>query len=265
MEWLVEVIKASFIPGTLTFLLFGLTLGVLLAYGPPRARRFAMPFITTLVVAYWLGSVPILADLLGTRFHAHDARQVTLADVSGAKAVVVLGAGIRTSYVAGGQTVAIPDPQTVYNAVEAARIYHLFPNGLPVIASGGRQDDTSSQETESVVLKEWLINAGVPSERILLESGSRNTREQAQKVAPLLKANHWERFALVAPAVQEPRACAVFRREGVEPISAAAPFWSETDRQQRPGWLPKTGALRATERATYDYFAWFYYWVRRWL
>jgi uncharacterized SAM-binding protein YcdF (DUF218 family) len=265
MEWLVGVIKALLIPGTLTFLLFGLTLGVLLGYGPPRARRFAWPFITTLVAAYWIGSVPVLADLLGTRFHAHEARQVTFAEISDAKAVVVLGAGIRTSYVAGGQSVAIPDPQTVYNAVEAARIYHLFPDGLAIIASGGRQNDATGPETESVLLKEWLMKAGVPADRILLESGSRNTREQAQKVAPLLKANHWERFALVAPAVQEPRACAVFRREGVDPIAAAAPFWSEADRQHAPGWLPNTGALRATERAMYDYLAWAYYWLRGWL
>src|SRR6476469_2922000 len=143
MEWLVELIKALLIPGTFTFLLFALTFGVLLAYGPQRSRRFALPLITGLIVAYWLGSVPILGDLLATRFRARDARQVTLADVSEAKAIVVLGAGVRTSYVAGGHVVAIPDPQTVYNAVEAARIYHLFPDGLPIVASGGRQRETT--------------------------------------------------------------------------------------------------------------------------
>src|SRR6266576_3693132 len=139
MEWLAELIKSFLIPGTLTFLLFGLTIGVLLAYGPQRWRRLALPLITVLIVGYWLGSMPILAYALATRFHARDARQVTLADVSDVKAIVVLGAGIRTSYVAGGHVVAVPDPQTVYNAVEAARIYRLFPNGLPIIASGGRQ------------------------------------------------------------------------------------------------------------------------------
>jgi uncharacterized SAM-binding protein YcdF (DUF218 family) len=97
------------------------------------------------------------------------------------------------------------------------------------------------------------------------ESGSRNTREQAQLVAPLLKTNHWEHFVLVTPAVQGPRARAVFRREGVEPISAAAPFMSELDRQSTPGWLPNTGALRASDRAIYDYLAWIYYWMRGWL
>src|SRR6266481_3008566 len=176
MEWLAEVIKALLIPGTLTFLLFGLTVGVLLAYGPYRSRRFALPLIALLTAGYWLGSIPILADVLSTRFRAHDARQVKLDDVADARAIVVLGAGIRTSYVAGGHVVAIPDPQTVYNAVEAARIYALFQNGLPIIASGGRQREAIGQESESVILKDWVVKAGVPAERIVLESGSRNTR-----------------------------------------------------------------------------------------
>ena len=202
LDALAELTKASLIPGTLSFLLFGLTVGVLLAYVPGRTRRVGMAVLATLTLGYWIASVPILADALATRFHRRDARQATLADVSDAKAIVVLGAGLRTSYVAGGHVVAIPDPQTVYNAVEAARIYHLFPDGLPIVASGGRQRETIDEATESSILQEWLVKAGVPHDRIVLESGSRTTREQAELVSPMLKANHWERFMLVAPPVQ---------------------------------------------------------------
>src|SRR5437868_3825971 len=106
MEWLAELTKSLLIPGTLTFLLFGLTVGVLLAYGPQRFRKFALPLLTLLAAAYWLGSVPMLADALATRFHAQDAGQVTVNDVSDAKAIVVLGAGVRTGYVAGGHVVS---------------------------------------------------------------------------------------------------------------------------------------------------------------
>lgn len=263
MDAFAELTKSLLIPGTLTFLLFGLTLGVLLAYGPRRSRPIALPWLALLALFYWMGSVPAVADVLATRFHARDAGLVTLADVTGARAIVVLGAGVRRSYMAGGQMVAIPDPQTVYNAVEGARIYRLFPNGLPVIASGGQQ--SANAPLESGILREWLVKAGVPEERILLESGSRNTREQARQVAPLLKTNHWERFVLVTPAVQGPRAAAVFRREGVDPIPASAPFSTATDREGWSGWLPNGGALNTTERATYDYLAWAYYWTRGWL
>jgi uncharacterized SAM-binding protein YcdF (DUF218 family) len=256
-----ELAKSLLRPGTITFLLLGLTLGILLAYGPRRARPAALPLLALLALFYWMGSVPAVANALATRFHARDAGLVTLADVSAARAIVVLGAGVRTTYRAGGQMVAIPDPQTVYNAVEGARIYHLFPNGLPIIASGGQQ--SANDQLESLILREWLVKAGVPEDRILLESGSRNTREQARLVSPILKNNHWERFVLVTPAVQGPRASSVFRREGVDPIPASAPYAS--NQEPSSSWIPNTGALRATERATYDYLAWAYYWMRGWL
>jgi len=260
-----EFVKSLLIPGTLTFLLFGITIGIALAYGPRRMRRFGLPVIAALTAVYWVISIPIVGELLATRFHAATARQVTAADVAGAQAIVVLGAGVRNSYTVLGRTWTMPDAQTIYNAIEAARIHNLFPGGLPIVASGGVQPDVHEErEAESDILREWLMRAGVPAEHILVESGSRTTREQAQLVAPLLKAHHWERFALVVPAVQGPRAAAVFRKEGVSPIQAAAPYLSEAQRKSESGWLPVAGNLRISERAIYDYMAWGYYWVRGW-
>jgi len=265
LDSLVAFTKSLLIPGTTSFLLFGLTVGVLLLYGPKRIRRFGLAILTLLALSYWLAEVPVVAHLLATRFNAPDSRQVVAADVADARAIVVLGAGIRNTFMAAGRVVTEPDRQTIFNAVEAARIYHLVAGGLPVIASGGRQRDASGGDSESAILQQWLVQAGVPRERILLESGSRTTLEQAALVAPLLKARHLERFVLVAPAVQLPRAAAVFRVQGVEPIGAAAPYVFEEERGKAPGWVPGGGALRISERATYDYLAWGYYWIRGWL
>lgn len=262
---LAELTKSLLIPGTLTFLLFVLTIGLGFAYGPQRTRRLALPLLTALALSYWVASIPAIADVVATRFHAADSGLATSETLTGIRAIVVLGAGIRSSYPAGGHTMVVPDPQTVYNAVEGARISRLFEHQLPVVASGGRQDGAEPEATESGVLRMWLVRAGVPEERIVLESGSRNTREQARLVAPLLKERHWERFALVTPAVQSPRAATVFRLQGVDPVVAAAPFWPEPVRGSKQGWTPNGTALRASERATYDYLAWGYYWFRGWL
>ena len=151
---------------------------------------------------------------------------MTLADVADARAIVVLGAGIRNSYVAAGHQVTEPDRQTIFNAVEAARIYKLFPAGLPVIASGGRQSEATAGDSESGIMKVWLIRAGVPADRVIEESGSRTTREQAALVAPMLKKKGVERFVLVAPAVQLPRAMAVFRRRASNRSAQRRPFCS---------------------------------------
>ncbi len=265
MTSIAEFVKSLLIPGTLTFLLFGMTIGLVLAYGPRRTRRFALPFLVALALWYWTASVPVFADLLATRFHAADSGLISASQVSGARAIVVLGAGVRSSYTVGTHTVTVPDAQTIYNALEAARIHDLVPGGLPIIASGGKAESTERRQLESELLREWLLRAGVPDDHIMQESGSRTTREQAQLVAPILKQHQWDRFVLVLPAVQGPRAAAVFRREGVTPIVAAAPFKSEVERRTPPGWLPNGGGLRVSERATYDYMAWAYYWVRGWL
>lgn len=228
-------------------------------------RQAGRAWLTLLALAYWAASVPRVADAWATRFHAAGTGQATLDDLAGARAIVVLGAGIRTTFTVGSFVLAIPDAQTIYNAIEGARIYHLIPGGLPVVASGGKQDGVPDEATESGILKEWLMRAGVPEDRIISESRSRTTREQAELVMPMLQAQGWTRFVLVTPAVQGPRAAAVFRRRGGDPIPAAAPFWPQEDRVGPPGWIPTGGALRASERATYDYLAWGYYWVRGWM
>lgn len=265
MDAFAEFVKSLLIPGTLTFLLFSATIGVALSWAPGRARRLGLLWLTVLVASYWVASMPKVADAWATRFYASDSRPLTLGETTGAHAIVVLGAGIRTTFTVGTYSVAIPDPQTVYNALEAARLYHLVPGGLPVLASGGRQEGAREEATESGILKEWLTRSGVPADRIELESGSRTTRQQAQLVGPLLKARGWYRVLLVTPAVQGPRARQVFRLQGIDAVAAPAPFWPPEVREQSLGWIPTGGALRASERATYDYLAWGYYWLRGWL
>jgi uncharacterized SAM-binding protein YcdF (DUF218 family) len=262
---LAEIVKSFLIPGSFSFLLLGLTIGVLLGWGPKRVRRFAVPMLTLLAAGYWIGSVPIVADALATRFHASDAAPATAATIADADAIVVLGAGVR-SYVSAGRATTIPDQQTIYNASEGARLFHLTGGRLSIIASGGIAHPRSQQEPETVVIRDLLMRAGVPADRILLESQSRTTHEQALNIAPMLKERHWERFALVTPPVQLPRAAASFAALGVRPIPAAAPFRSALAGDSSSSrWFPNGGALSDSARAAYDYVAWGYYWMRGWL
>jgi uncharacterized SAM-binding protein YcdF (DUF218 family) len=265
IDSLAELIKSFLIPGTFTFLLFSVTIGLVLAWGPRRTRRFGLPLVAAIVLFHWIISVPVVGELLATRLHSRDAQPITADRLAGVKAIVVLGAGVRNSYTVAGHTVTIPDPQTIYNAAEAARIHDLVSGGLPIVASGGIQDGVDeTRQAESEILREWLLRAGVPADHIILESGSRTTREQAALVAPLLKSHQWETFVLVLPAVQGPRAAAVFRKQGVSPVVAAAPFSADSERKVKPGWIPNGGGLRVSERAIYDYMAWGYYTLRGW-
>jgi uncharacterized SAM-binding protein YcdF (DUF218 family) len=265
LEGVAGFVKTFLVPGSFSFLFFGLTLGVLLAYGPRRWRRLALPALTLLAASYWLLSIPVVSDALATRFHARGSTPAAAADLAEARAIVVLGAGI-SGYVVNGRSTTIPDSQTIFNALEAARLFQLLASRPTVIASGGMTDPASQLEPETVAIRDLLLRAGVPADRILLESASRTTHEQALNVAPMLKAHHWERFALVTPPVQMPRALAAFAAQGVQPIPAAAPYRSTPPADSPPArWLPNGGALNVSARAAYDYLAWAYYWMRGWL
>jgi uncharacterized SAM-binding protein YcdF (DUF218 family) len=258
-----EVVKTYFVPGSFTFLLFGLTLGVALLFGPSRTRRLARPLLAILALGYWTASLPAVSDALATRLHARDAAPVTAETIVGAQAIVVLGSGIR-SYGPALLAVHVPDRQTVWNAFEGGRVFRLLEGRAPVIVSGGIPNSDSADVPESVVLRDLLVRAGVPLEQVILESASRTTHEQALQVVPMLKAHGWTRFVLIAPPVQMPRALAVFAAQGARPIPADSPVVAaEVDQGWR--WVPNGGSLRNSERAAYDYLAWGYYWLRGWL
>jgi uncharacterized SAM-binding protein YcdF (DUF218 family) len=264
LQSLADAIKMFLVPGSFAFLLVGLTGGVLLAYSPRPTRRLAVPLITALAATYWLESLPVVSEALATRFHAADAGPRSVGDLSGAQAIVVLGAGAR-SYGPPELKVVMPFEQTIYNALEGARISRLMSDRLPVIASGGLAPPDAPQHTEGAIVRELLVRGGVPTERILVESASRTTHEQALNVAPILKRHGWDPFVLIAPAVQMPRAIAGFVTQGVHPIAAVAPFQSKQEDVETGRWMPNGGSLSLSERAVYDYLAWAYYWMRGWL
>jgi len=199
---------------------------------------------------------------LATGFGLATWKPLSAADINRVEAIVVLGAGIWDS---GGGYVTVPSDQTVLNAREAARLFHLHAGDTTVLASGGIADPRLSHEPETVILLDLLRKYGVPSDRILLESGSRTTHEQAERVTPMLMANHWDRFALVTAPVHLLRAVRVFKAQGVSPIAAPAPFRFDGPEGPPVWWRPSIAALGRSEESFYDYFAFLYYWSEGWL
>lgn len=263
MQAAADLVKAFLLPGSASFLLVCLTIGVT-ALRSLRTRRLAILFLSATTAAYWLGSLPVVAELLATRFHAAEAAPLPPSRLSGVEAIVVLGAGKR-DYTVDRVTVSLADMQTTLNALEGARLYKAASGGLPVLVSGGGADETIdgvpvAGQHESELMKDTLIAAGVPAERIVLESQSTTTAEQARFSLPIIRAQNWRKIVLIAPAVQLPRAVPLFQAAQLEVVPAAAPFRSESTRMR--AWLPSGGALNVTQRASYDYLGWVFYKLR---
>ena len=79
----------------------------------------------------------------------------------------------------------------------------------------------SEKVPAAALMRDFLVTHGVPSNVIVIEPDSRNTRENAQRSASLLAAMPGRKILLTSD-YHMPRALAVFRHEGitVEPLPA---------------------------------------------
>jgi len=81
-----------------------------------------------------------------------------------------------------------------------------------VFFSGGINDQAYGSFPFSTIYPA-LINAGIPSEAILHESNSQNTREQAIEVIKIANSNGWKKLILVASNYHQYRAYLTFIKE----------------------------------------------------
>jgi len=109
-----------------------------------------------------------------------------------------------------------------------------------------------------------VIEAGVPSDRVLDESSSETTVDQARCVDALLRPRGIRRVVLVTSPAHMKRALAVFRAVGMDPIGSIAPVRSELEPPQ-PLFLPNGESLSLSDDALYEYSAFAYYRMRGWV
>lgn len=86
--------------------------------------------------------------------------------------------------------------------------------GLELVFAGGEGRLLTTGVTEAELAKAFYETQGVDMARVLLESGSRTTRENAQQVARLLGERCHEPWLLVTSAWHMPRSMAEFEAVG---------------------------------------------------
>jgi uncharacterized SAM-binding protein YcdF (DUF218 family) len=124
-----------------------------------------------------------------------------------------------------------------------------------VIASGGAAEDPAP---EARWMAEVLEEFGV--ETILQEDQARNTQENADYSARLLRAQGRKRPLLVTHAHHLPRATAAFERAGVDVIPAPTGAFVPHDTSLSPGtFRPQANALRRSWLAMHEYLGILWY------
>ncbi|HET9833597.1 MAG TPA: YdcF family protein, partial [Vicinamibacterales bacterium] len=183
MNPFVEFIKEFLIPGSTWFFLIVATVSVLLLFGSEGKRRIARVLLATLVVVYWVISVPVIAHALQSARGRPSEPTSTLPPQP--LPIIVLGNGIE-GYAALGGRIETPGGRTAMNTLFALDRFRSYPDSM-VIASGGIDPAVHGGYPEGAVIRDALIRNNVPPDHIIVEGGSRTTREQAVESTRILK------------------------------------------------------------------------------
>jgi uncharacterized SAM-binding protein YcdF (DUF218 family) len=226
-----------------------------------RSAKMARLFLFVAVLVLWVTSTPIFSDYLGRTLENQVAPTAVEATPT-VDAIVVLGGGV-----------AVPSPprltaelsEAADRVLHAARLYRAGRAPLVVVSGGAipwlGSDMPEAKATQSL-LEEW----GVPATSIILETKSRNTRENAVFTGKLLAERGLHRVLLVTSAMHMPRALATFKTAGIDAVPASTDF-TVTFKAHRTviDFLPDAAALVRTTDAIKEYIGYAYYRWRGWI
>ncbi|MCB1382178.1 MAG: YdcF family protein [Notoacmeibacter sp.] len=196
------------------------------------AAGLCLAALGVIAVAGWTNLGQMMLSPLEERFRKPVELPETVAGI------IVLGGGLAgaVNLARGGYEMEDAGDRFLEAAVLARRL----PDATIVI-SGGTGSLIASGEGDAVTAERLLGALGVAKERLVLETGSRNTAENAAFTASLLGARAGERWLLVTSAFHMPRSMALFRKAGVNVIA-----WPVDYRTPGPRGLALAGRAPVT-------------------
>ena len=170
--------------------------------------------------------------------------------------IVVLGGGINEySPDFGGAPTPLPDAskRTVY-------AYLLYKKtGMPVITSGGRRLGLKASTPEGYVLKDLLIRFGVPAEKIIAETDSKNTFENIRSVKKIMKNRGFNKAFIVTSAYHIKRTMWICKIEGLNAVPVPTDYKISRSGYSIESLFPSPLSLYDSAKALHEYFGIVYY------
>ncbi len=124
--------------------------------------------------------------------------------------IIVLGGIIAAPSIPRGVIALTQDGERLS---ETASLAHRYPNAR-IVFSGGTFGNVPEASSEAAIAKRFLVGLGVQESRILLETRSLSTAENAGFTHDLVMPQPGQRWLLVTSASHMPRAAGSFLRAG---------------------------------------------------
>jgi len=134
--------------------------------------------------------------------------------------IIVLG-GFEDGWVSTGRG-GLAVNESAERLTEALRLARALP-AAKLVVTGGVGELLAGARAD-VAIRRYLIDIGVAPERIVLESKSRNTAQNAAYSLAMLQPKPGDRWVLVTSAYHMPRAVGVFRKVGFDVLPFPVDF-----------------------------------------
>lgn len=212
-----------------------------------RLRWIGQVFVFLSVSAFaLLGVLPVdrlLLAPLETRFERPETPPDRI------RGIVVLGGAVDPRIAAADAGLGLLD--SAERLVEGAALARAYPDAL-LVHTGGSGLLLRQDVTEAEAAARAFAALGLPADRALFESASRNTWENAVLTREMVRPRPGEAWLLVTSAFHMPRSVGVFRRAGWDVVPWPVDRRVAADQPFRPGF-DVGGGIAAAETAVREW------------
>ena len=225
-----------------------------------KRKRLAVFSVFTGVVLLWLASTPMAASWLNLSLQ-QQFPPLAVDKLQERDCAILLGGIV-------GQVLpprVVPElSESVDRIIMAVRIFKAGKVKKIVVAAGNLPWSTAVQP-EAVLIRDLLVEWGVPQEAVLLDSASRNTWENAVNSKQIMAKEGLNSAWLITSASHMGRALGVFHKLGVNVYPAAVDIDVAESIDSIFAWLPDASALQKSTRAMKESIGTVVYRLRGWI
>jgi len=177
--------------------------------------------------------------------------------IDSADAIVVLSGILAINEIGDSTYIEWGDPDRFYGGID------LFEAGKAqkLVFTGAKMPWNKNRKTEGVVLKEYAIKYGIPSNNIFVTKDVENTADEAIAVKELLGSN--KKIILVTSAYHMYRAKMIFEKQGIKVIAYKVDYQVNRNNQINIiDFMPSAGSLGLVENGIKELLGRLYYLIK---
>jgi uncharacterized SAM-binding protein YcdF (DUF218 family) len=249
--WVISKVFWRLASPDVSFLLV-LSVGVYLLYfGREKLGRRLVAFATTIIIL--LSLLPISSMLLIPLENRFPIPEPLSKDING---VIVLGGAESPKLTQlRGQASLVDSAERLTTFVSLARRF----SDAKFVYAGGQGAIGAQEYKAAFTARLFFEQMGLDPDRVIFDSQSRNTMENAQNIFKIVKPQKGEKWVLITSAWHMPRSVGIFRKLGWEVIPYPVDFKTTGKLELTLRVPPKLSSTIAVSNAIYEWIGLTYY------